>query len=404
MPTLTLTLPKRLAWQNQIVQEAKRFNVINIGRRAGKTTLGIDRCATVETLAYPVGWFSPSYKMLIEVWRNAERIFTPITNRKSVQDHRLEFVTGGVLEFWSLDDPNVARGRKYKRVIIDEAAMIPSLMDAWNYVLRPTLADYKGDAWFLSTPKGLNFFWQMWQWGQDPAMGEWASWKMPTTANPLIPLSEVEAMRATMPERVFAQEILADFVEDAAGVFRRVRDAATAEATDRGKPGDQYLFGVDFGKHEDFTVITVVDIKRKALVWMDRFNQIDYHVQIGRLQELYQRFKPVVIIAERNSMGDPLIEQLQRQGLPVWPFTTTHATKTEAIDALALAFERGEISILNDPVLIGELLAYTMERLPSGSFRYGAPDGSHDDCVMSLALAWWGASNTQRPRARSKEY
>ena len=166
MPTLTLTLPKRLAWQSQIVQDAKRFNVINIGRRAGKTTLGIDRCATVETLAYPVGWFSPTYKMLTEVWRNAERMFAPITVRKSAQDHRLEFVTGGVLEFWSLDDPNVARGRKYKRVIIDEAAMIPALQDAWNYVLRPTLADYKGDAWFLSTPKGLNFFWQMWQWGQ----------------------------------------------------------------------------------------------------------------------------------------------------------------------------------------------------------------------------------------------
>lgn len=401
---LTLKLPRRLDWQRQVVAESKRFNVVDIGRRAGKTTLGMDRCATRETLPYPVGWFSPSYKMLTEIWRNAERIFQPITLRKSSQDHRLELITGGVLEFWSLDNPDVARGRKYRRVIVDEAAMIPKLQDAWNYVIRPTLVDFAGDAYFLSTPKGLNFFWQMWGWGQDPAMAEWASWKMPTMVNPLIASSEIEAMRVTMPERVFAQEILADFIEDAAGVFRRVREAATAEPVEQGAVGNQYLFGVDFGKHEDFTVITVLDIRSKALVYMDRFNQIDYHVQIGRLQSLYQRFKPVVIIAERNSMGDPVIEQLQRQGLPVWPFTTTHATKTEAIDKLALAFEQSEIKILDDPILLGELQAYTMERLPSGTFRYGAPDGGHDDCVMSLALAWWGASNTQRRKAGSKEY
>ena len=87
-------------------------------------------------------------------------------------------------------------------------------------------------------------------------------------------------------------------------------------------------------------------------------------------------------------MGEPLIEQLQRAGLPVQPFQTTNATKTSALDALAPAFERGEIRILPDSVLIAELQAYEMERLPSGLLRYSAPDGMHDDCVMSLAMAW----------------
>lgn len=177
--------------------------------------------ATHETLGYPVGWFSPSYRMLTEVWRAAEQVFQPITLRKSVQDHRIELVTGGVIEFWSLDNPDVARGRKYRRIVVDEAAMIPHLKDAWNYVLRPTLVDYAGDAYFLSTPKGFNFFWQMWQWGQDPATPEWASWKMPTMVNPLISATEIEAMRSSMPEVVFAQEILADFAEDASSIFKR---------------------------------------------------------------------------------------------------------------------------------------------------------------------------------------
>src|SRR5690606_1099283 len=138
----------------------------HVGRRAGKTWLGLDSCATKETLPYAVAWLSPTYKMLLEVWREAVRTFAPITARRTVQERTLEFVTGGLLEFWSLENPDVARGRKYARIIVDEAAMVPNLMDIWQYALRPTLADYAGDAWFLSTPKGRNGFWQMYQWGQ----------------------------------------------------------------------------------------------------------------------------------------------------------------------------------------------------------------------------------------------
>lgn len=392
MLSLTLTLPRRLEWQQQVVSESRRFNVVDIGRRAGKTTLGIDRCATRETLQHPVAWFSPTYKMLLEVWRQAANIFAPITMRRSSQDHRLEFVTGGLLEFWSLDNPDSARGRKYRRVIVDEAAMIPNLMDAWNYALRPTLTDYSGDAWFLSTPKGRNGFWQMWQYGVDPTMTDWACWQMSSYVNTKIPVSELDAMRDTMPERVYQQEILAQFIEDAGGVFRRVTAAATAKEQSAERH-HQYVMGVDFAKSNDFTVLTVMDVTTKSMVAVDRFNQIDYHVQVGRLRALYDRYKPSAIIAERNSIGEPLIETLQRQGLPVKPFTTTNATKSEIIDSLALAFERDEIRVLNDPVLIGELQAYEMERLPSGTYRYSAPDGMHDDCVMSLALAWSGVVN-----------
>lgn len=392
MLNLTLTLPRRLDWQQRVVAESRRFNVVDIGRRAGKTTLGIDRCATRETLQYPVGWFSPTYKMLVEVWRQAVSIFAPITTRRSTQDHRLEFVTGGILEFWSLDNPDSARGRKYRRAIIDEAAMIPNLLDAWNYVLRPTLTDYSGDAWFLSTPKGRNGFWQMYQYGLDPGQPEWAAWQMSSYVNTKIPVSELDAMRDTMPERVYQQEILAQFIEDAGGVFRQVAAAATARETPP-DPKRQYVMGVDFAKSNDFTVLTVLDVTSRSMVAMDRFNQIDYHVQVGRLRALYDRYKPSAIIAERNSIGEPLIETLQRQGLPVKPFTTTNATKSEIIDALALAFERSEIRILNDPVLVGELQAYEMGRLPSGTYRYSAPEGMHDDCVMSLALAWHGIAN-----------
>jgi hypothetical protein len=81
------------------------------------------------------------------------------------------------------------------------------------------------------------------------------------------------------------------------------------------------------------------------------------------------------------------------------PFTTTYATKTAVIDALALAFERGDLAILPDPVLLAELQAYEMERLPSGLLRYSAPEGMHDDTVMALAFAWQ-AANAVTPESR----
>jgi hypothetical protein len=125
---------------------------------------------------------------------------------------------------------------------------------------------------------------------------------------------------------------------------------------------------------------------------MDRSNRVDYTVQCERLKVLAEHWQPLQIIAEQNSIGQPIIEQLSRDGLHIQPFLTTHASKGQAIETLALAFERSEIRILNDPVLVSELVAYQGERLPSGLLRYGAPDGQHDDTVMALAMAWTAVS------------
>jgi hypothetical protein len=394
MPTLTLTLPRPHEAQRRIIDEAARFNVVNCGRRFGKTLLGIDRAVTPDVMAYPVGWFSPTYKDMLEVWREMDATLRPIVRRRNIQERRIENITGGVIEFWSLDNPDAGRGRKYKRIIVDEAAKVANLLDIWHLTLRPTLADYEGDAWFLSTPRGRNGFWKMFQWGQDTQRSTWKSWQMPTTANPFIADVEIEAMRREMPEARFKQEILANFIEEFGGVFRRVQETATATPQDEPQPGHSYVFGVDWAQQHDFTVICVIDLATRELVYMDRFNQVDYGIQRGRLAALAERFKPSAIIAETNSIGLPVIEQLLRDGLPVQGFQTTNATKTAAIDALAVAFERGDIRILDDSVLIGELQAYEMTRSKTGLRTFSAPDGMHDDTVMALALAWHGTQNT----------
>jgi hypothetical protein len=124
------------------------------------------------------------------------------------------------------------------------------------------------------------------------------------------------------------------------------------------------------------------------MVDMDRFNQIDWQLQRGRVKAMADKWRARTILAESNSIGEPNIEALRDMGLCVDSFATTPASKPGLIDALALAIENKEIGILDDPVLISELQAYEMERLPGGSFRYSAPEGGHDDTVIGLALAW----------------
>lgn len=341
---------------------------------------------------YPSAWFSPTYKMLTEVWRDVRSVLAPVTASIDRQQHRIELITGGVVEMWSLDNPQAPRGRKYAGAQVDEAAFVSDLEYAWNAVIRPTLVDYRGQAWFWGTPRGRNYFWTLWQYGQR-GDDEWMSWQLPTTSNPYIDPAEVEAMRLDMPERTYQQEILAAFLEDGGGVFRLLPSTFTAERQEGPIEGHQYCAGVDWGKHQDFTVITVLDLTTKREAYKERFNQIDYTLQMGRLETVWRRFNPLTIIAEQNAMGDPLIEQAQRIGMPVEPFVTSNATKKAAIEALALALERDEVRLIDDPVTKAELQAYDVERLPSGLLRYGAPQGMHDDTVISLALAWQAASS-----------
>jgi hypothetical protein len=234
----------------------------------------------------------------------------------------------------------------------------------------------------------------------DDAKGEWRSWQMPTSANPFIAASEIEAARDELPERVFRQEYLAQFLESGGGIVRRISDAIRTDARPL-DPNRTYVGGIDWGRTNDFTVLTLIDVEARHVAAIDRFGRVDYHTQLERFRAMHDQYRVSAWVAEQNSMGMPLVEQLQREGYPVQAFTTTNATKAQIIDALALAFERGDLTIPDHAELIAELQAYDMERLPSGLIRYSAPEGMHDDIVISLALALYGASNAG-PLRRSR--
>lgn len=390
-----LVLPKLRIDQARIAKHPAKVKILAAGRRWGKTLLGGRIVMEVLRRHGKVAWIAPTYKNSRPLWRWAVQVTAPCVAAGAMSLSRnervIETAAGGLLAVYSGDNIDAVRGEAFHCVVLDEAARLAP--EAWYDAVLPTLADHDGDALLISTPKGKNWFWTEWQRGkrQDD---EYASWHASTLDNPLPQIQKAfELARRNVPELAFRQEWLAEFV-DAGVVFRKVHEAATAQRQIEGVRGHEYVVGVDWGKFDDFTVFAVFDLTERALVHIERFNQLDYLVQLERLRALVLRFRPLTVVVERNAAGEPLVEQLRRDGLPVAAFTTTAVTKTQIIESLMLAFERQEIRIIPDATLLEELQAFEASRLPSGMMRYSAPEGLHDDCVMALALAHHGAQLT----------
>ena len=155
----------------------------------------MDRLIQTALQGRPVAWFGPTYKSVADTWRELCSLLADVICSRNEQEKRLELIGGGVIDLWSLDSPDAGRGRKYALVVIDEAAMIGNLSQAWQESIRPTLTDLRGSAWFLSTPRGLNYFKVLFDYGCDGQRQDWMSWQMPTSATPFIDPEEIEAAR-----------------------------------------------------------------------------------------------------------------------------------------------------------------------------------------------------------------
>ena len=376
--------------QLEVHNSPARFKVLAAGRRWGKTRLGVNECLDVAAQGGRAWWVSPSYKTSEVGWRPLRQIVCKIPGAEiRLVDRVVNFPGGGFVAVRSADNPDSLRGEGLDFVVMDECAFMQR--EAWTEAIRPALSDRQGKALFISTPKGRNWFWENYQRGINGEEG-WQSWTFPTSSNPFIAKEEIEAARRDLPEIIFRQEYLAEFIDDAGGVFRRVQEAAVLEPKEY-EEGKQYIAGVDVAASVDFTVVTVLDAESKDQVYLDRFNRVDYPVLIDRLEANYHRYHLTSMVVESNSIGRPVIDELVTRGLNIIPFTTTSATKQSIIQNLQAAFENGQIRILNNPVLIGELLSFESKRNASGGFSYSAPDGMNDDCVMSLAIAWYGATS-----------
>lgn len=209
--TVDFFLPTLHKAQKYILSNAKRFNHLRCGRRWGKTTL-IEELSSNTLDGQRTGIWFPTYKDLSEVWKDIKKTYGVVTHKRNEQLHQIELVTGGLIDFWSMDDPDSGQGRKYHRAIIDEAAKAPKLYPAWENTIRPTLTDYKGDAFILSRPKGKNNGFYLIE-EKHRQFDNWAFFHFTTYDNPHIDPKEVDEAKSQLDDINFRQEYLAEYVD-----------------------------------------------------------------------------------------------------------------------------------------------------------------------------------------------
>lgn len=259
MPTYTIELSDFHSAQEEINANLARYNVLACARRFGKNVYAIRKLLEPALEGKPVAWFSPTYKNLSATWRVLDQTTRQIQKKpggRNAQEHRLILITDGVVDMWSLDSPKVAdsvRGNFYARVVIDEAALLDNLIANWNSIIRPTLTDYRGDAFFLSTPRGENDFYRLWQRGRPDNINynpRWRSWQMPTSKNPYISPEEIEEARLELLDdlHVYQEEYLAMFVSVPGGlIFDTWSEGNISEDADYIPGGGMVIWGVDDG-------------------------------------------------------------------------------------------------------------------------------------------------------------
>ena len=390
--TITCRMPH--PGQQEILRSPARFKVLACGRRWGKSELGKTDILKAAHLEHKrCWWVAPSYKMASQIWRD---LVSAVKHLKDIvisqSERRIDLPKGGMIAIRTAHLPDKLRGEGLDFVVLDEAARMPTHI--WDNVIRPMLTTTRGCARFLSTPKGRNWFWERYRDGRDPRQEEWAAFQFSTAHSQLVHPDELESIRHNTAEHIWETEYEAKFADDHGAVFRRIKETAAPPPYDQPQPGHAYVAGVDWGRSKDYTAIAVLDASNGKMVALERFNQVGWELQRDRLTNIVKRWQPQVVWAEANAIGEPNIDALIREGLPIRRFYTSAKSKAPLIEALALAIERQEITLLDDPVLLGELADYSLERLPSGAYRYGAPAGSHDDTVIATALAWHGRNFT----------
>ena len=353
---IRLKLRKPHSAQKQVLDERARFNVICAGRREGKTEFAISRSAETVLAGGHVGYFAPTYKVLADCWRDTNRILRPIVTRHNDTEHRIEIMGGGSLEMWTLQDKDAGRSRFYDRVLIDEAAMVPDLLDIWNDAIRATLLQTGGDVWVFSTPKGRNDFKTMYDWGQpgsDHVEG-WRSWRFPSRANPFLPEAEIAQMRVGMTLRAYEQEIEARFITEVTGALFKMADLESARVS-AAPDMAQIVVGIDpagsTSRDSDETGIVAVGVDHRnpphAYVLADASGTYTPDAWARKAVGLYELLGANRIVAESNFGGDMVKHTLTTVDANV-PVEVIHASRGKAIRAepVAAACEQGRLHMV----------------------------------------------------------
>jgi len=403
---------KPFAYQAKLLEDENKRIVACMGRQTGKTT----------TIAMKAIYFadtnpnvtvlitSPSLRQsMIMFDRIATFVYsTPRLRNKIVRATRtlIHFENGSRIIALPCSE-NLLRGYTAQMVICDEASFMPE--EVITQVIFPMLSTTDGYAIFLSTPWGKDhFFYRAFV---NPA---YSVHKVKSSECPLIKSEFLEEMKANMTREAYLMEYEAEFVEALNSYFPQDLIRKCVELAQKlgvelygsleavFPTGDHYA-GVDFGKLQDYSVITV--LKRESdvlkLVYLYQFPlETPYTQVIGHLVRANQKFKFRKVFVDQTGVGEPVLEEIRNQGLNnVEGLKFTVQTKEDLLSNLKIAMEQNRLAIPYHRQLCTQINEQQYAYSKSGHLQFSHPQNSHDDMLWALALAVYGAREPRKEPA-----
>lgn len=390
--------PQKKVIQTLLDREVKVVTLL-AGRRIGKTILA-ENMAIYWAINDPnciVYWVSPSdsqahkiYQDILKALRNADEIKS---NKGKMGDTQIIFNNGSKILFRSAKSEDTLRGEGVNYLILDEAAFIKDM--TYIQILEPMLATDGKKTFIITTPKGKNWIHKMYLRGlpQSDTYPYYTSFRFSSEDSPYVKKDVIERKRKELPEKIFQQEYLAEFV-DSSSVFNNLREIMLLEPIKTPEPNDTYWAGIDIGLITDASVLTILN-KEGNMVAYYRWNKIESPDLIAEIVKLNTIWNFKTIMMENNNQGLTIFQELKRKINNIVDFNTNQKTKPEIINRLIHLFNMKEMLLIDDEYLEEELGSFIFKQTDTGAIKFQADTGAHDDVVMSLAIArkCWEDSN-----------
>jgi hypothetical protein len=375
-----ISVPKFL---KQAFLDTALILVIKAGRRTGKTyNWVIWLIVMLDKAPGKAGLWVDTKHANIDKY--VERYFRPILTvmnhwgqcNYNQQKKILYLHNGSYIDFGSAERPETMEGFGYDYAVINEGGIVFKKPSLWENTVYPMVKH--ATVRIIGTPKGKNTF--------ETLYRRYKHYTFNCYDSPFWTEEQIRLAKETMTEEAFRQEMLAEFIEGAGAVFRRINENVAGKLLDEPIEGRRYVLGADLAKHSDFTVILIADTEDRQVVYHERFNQIDWTLQKQRIIEAYNKFNCSAGVIDATGVGDAIFDDLLTAGLNIEGFKFTATTKSELVNNLSVAMDNGTIKYPAIDVLMDELAMYAYEQRANGTFSYSAPEGFHDDEVMALGL------------------
>jgi PBSX family phage terminase large subunit len=339
--------------QKEIAKDKHRFRVINCGRRFGKTTLAVEEIKGIAlSREARIAYVAPTYQQARDIaWSMLVKELKPII--KKANESRLELEvknikgTTSLIQLRGWEAIETLRGQHFDFLVIDEVAMMRNFWLNWEEVIRPTLTDTRGQVMFISTPKGFNHFYDLYN-KQDP---DYKSFNFTSYDNPFIPVEELDKAKEEIPEDRFAQEYLADFRKTEGLVYKEFnRELHVTEETPQNITDT--ITGIDFGYTNPAAIVPIrIDGDSHYWIGEEWYKSRCTTEQIAEQARLYKATKCYPDPAEPDR-----IEILRKAGLNVREVSKDIVA---GVDHVRELFKQGRIHIHPDcKNLIMELETY----------------------------------------------